>query len=135
MIVLGKSWVKTEGKTFDSVEAVTQSTPEEFRPIPGFPDYLVSNYGKFRSLRSGNTLSGTLDPSGHVSVGASNANGKKVLKASRVVAEVFLGPANGRLVRHRNGNNSDNRLNNLEYVEHIGCIARATRKDKGSTRT
>jgi hypothetical protein len=33
----------------------------------------------------------------------------------QLVAEAFLGPANGRIVRHRNNNGLDNRLENLTY--------------------
>jgi len=92
----------------------------EWRSIPGFDDYLVSDKGKIFSLntKGARFLKQTTTPAGYLVVGLSlkykNFYKKKILKVHRLVMLAFNGQS--RLtVNHKNGIKTDNRLENLEY--------------------
>lgn len=55
----------------------------------------------------------------------------------RLIAETFLGPSEGRQVNHRNGDRSDNRLENLEWVtcseNHLHSYRELSRKEHAHT--
>lgn len=82
----------------------------EWRPIPSFPSYIVSEYGDV--MRTGGRLRPTGKPlkpwlrkDGYRSYGL-RRDGKKIdTNAHQVVAEAFLGPApfSGAMVRHIDG--------------------------------
>lgn len=107
----------------------TESQQEEFRLVPGFTNYRVSNFGnverwykgdktgrKDRSQPSWKHLNGTVVKSGHVAV---------ILRINlisyrryihRLVLEAFIGPRpQGLVCCHNNGNPADNRLCNLRW--------------------
>lgn len=90
---------------------------EQWRLVPGWPEYEVSDLGSVRSLRSGRTMRvHALPHTGHMNVklkrsGAVMSNGVHVL-----VAAAFIGPRpEGMEVCHNNGDPNDNRLANLRY--------------------
>ena len=102
--------------------------PEEWRAIPGFPEYEASSLGRIRSVyRTINYSNGRvvhakqriLKPtksSGYYSVNLSRNNKQKSTKVHVLVAAAFLGENPGGLdVRHKNGCRTDNRAENLEY--------------------
>lgn len=102
--------------------------PEEWRVIPGFPEYEASSLGRIRSVsRTINYSNGRvvhakqriLRPtmsSGYYSVNLSRANKSTSTKVHILVAAAFLGLNPGGLdVRHKNGCRTDNRAENLEY--------------------
>lgn len=102
--------------------------PEEWRAIPGFPEYEASSLGKIRSVdrtisysngRIVHAKQRILKPtksSGYYSVNLSRNNKKKSTKVHILVAAAFLGENPGGLdVRHKNGRRTDNRVENLEY--------------------
>lgn len=105
----------------------------EWTPIPSHPGYEITRDGKVRSVdrtsvdkngRSrelkGRELSSSLAGTkterhpGYYMVGL-GATIKRTVHS--LVAETFLGPAEGRHVRHLNGDPTDNRLENLAYDE------------------
>jgi HNH endonuclease/NUMOD4 motif len=91
---------------------------EEWRDIDGFPMYEVSNLGRVR--RKAQVLKPGKIPSGHLTVALCSGSGRpKSMYVHRLVASAFVTNNEGRkLVNHRNGNPSDNRLSNLEWVTH-----------------
>ena len=102
--------------------------PEDWRAIPGFPEYEASSLGRIRSVcRTINYSNGRvvhakqriLKPtksSGYYSVNLSRNNKQKSTKVHVLVAAAFLGENPGGLdVRHKNGCRTDNRAENLEY--------------------
>ena len=102
--------------------------PEEWRVIPGFPEYEASSLGRIRSVdRTINYSNGRVvhakqrilrptKSSGYYSVNLSRNNKPTSTKVHVLVAAAFLGLNPGGLdVRHKNGCRTDNRAENLEY--------------------
>ncbi len=91
---------------------------ESWQPIIDFPSYDVSNFGKVRSRvrkngclklsrTSGNYLKVTLYPGG------------KTHLVHRLVAQAFISNSHGLTdVNHKDGNKSNNRVENLEWMSH-----------------
>lgn len=104
---------------------------EEWRDIPEYEGlYQVSNQGRVRSLPrvvirsngtplsvSGRTLKAAPNSGGYLCVGLSKADKQWVPRVHILVAQTFIGqrPA-GYDINHKNGDKTDNRAENLEYV-------------------
>lgn len=89
---------------------------ERWRPVVGFDDlYEVSNMGRVRSRRR--MLKPFLSLKGGYPQVTLSRVGKKYLRNShKLVAAAFIGPCpRGQEVRHRDGNASNPRLDNLRY--------------------
>ena len=92
---------------------------EEWRNIPGYSGYMVSNNGKIKSMNYNNTKKEKImDPSpwgGYYKVRIPGDNGVyKNFQIHRIVASVFLGDSDLE-VNHKDGNKLNNKLDNLEY--------------------
>jgi len=89
---------------------------EEFKPVSGYPNLIVSNYGYINNTKTGRTLYGTVDCAGYTKVKLCR-NGKcKTSSMHRVVAEHFIpNPENKPEVNHL-GEKSDNRAWMLEWT-------------------
>jgi hypothetical protein len=100
---------------------------EEWRPVPGFPNYEVSSEGRVRSLDHvvwGGPRAGFYTKKGRMlRPGAASHNYPTVVlgrgntrTVHSLVAEAFIGPyPPGQEVRHKDGDRSNPRLENLEY--------------------
>lgn len=96
---------------------------EEWRDIPNYPNYQVSNLGNVRSithydalgrLRHGITKKLKKHPKGYLSVVLRHSDLKLV---HRLVAMAFLGDLSKSLdVNHKDGNKQNNVVGNLEWV-------------------
>jgi len=102
---------------------------EAWKKIPGYPDYEVSDLARVRSYKGVNQnaplrkvprLMRTRIPAdGYPRVTLQNREGRKVVRQVHLlVARAFLGPANGRIVLHKNGKSTIPRLSNLRYGSH-----------------
>ena len=96
-------------------------TEVEWRDVVGYEGrYKVSNHGDICSLITGKTLRPGKQSRGYLSVGlydGSSPKKQRSLLVHRIVTEAFLGKAPDSIqVNHKNGNKSDCRLENLEYV-------------------
>ena len=95
---------------------------EIWRPIP-LPDcegYEVSSHGRVRNAVRGNTFHPTPDKNGRRTVCIFNSRNHYV---SRLVAAAFLGVSE-RLVIHKDGNLSNDHLDNLKYETYSEVITR-----------
>ena len=95
-------------------------TTEEWRPIPGFPAYQVSDLGRVSSTKYGDVriLRGTVGGNGYRSVQLYPDGARPVQRTVHsLVAEVFHGPkpSEHHEVRHLNGNRLDCRATNLQW--------------------
>ena len=87
---------------------------KEWRPIPGYPGYEASSDGDIR--RSNLVLTQYSDQKGYRRLKLS-IDGRRVTRLTApLVAAAFCGPKpEGEVVRHKNGDQRDNRASNLEY--------------------
>ncbi|WP_426235841.1 NUMOD4 motif-containing HNH endonuclease [Pararhizobium sp. DWP1-1-3] len=99
---------------------------EEWKDIPGWPDYAVSNFGQVMRIakpkrgrgRVGAILKARIPGGGsYPAVNLSEAGLSTQWYVHRLVAHVFLGPCpEGEEVNHIDGNKLNPRLDNLEYL-------------------
>lgn len=91
---------------------------EEWRRLPDFPDYEVSNIGKVRSLKRGKQriLKDRPDGSGYYQVVLCKDGKEYSHKVHRLVAMLFLtNTENKQQIDHINRNIIDNRVENLRW--------------------
>lgn len=100
---------------------------EAWKPVPGFPSYEVSDYGRVRSFRKRirrgwiavDTPQSILRQSKgdrHPSVGLYSDGRQYQRRIASLVLLAFISPPpEGMSFYHDNGDPSDNRLENLEY--------------------
>jgi hypothetical protein len=123
----------------------TPSGIEEWRPVPGFPGYEVSTEGRIRSYLRLSTPGGEprllkqqLASNGYLSVilaGPGNYRSKKKFVVHRIVLSAFdRAPKDGEEADHLNGDRSDNRLGNLQWVTRRENHLRRTKR-AGKMRT
>lgn len=105
---------------------------EEWRSIPDWEGYyLISEYGKCKSVRRSGTVGGVVKNAtskGYLRVLLS-ANGKrKPISIHRAVALAFVpNPKNYPNVNHKDGNKKNNHYTNLEWCDHKMNALHATR--------
>jgi hypothetical protein len=110
---------------------------ENWKQIEGFKNYMVSDLGNVKSVDhetfgsatnqhvsytrkfKGRLLKPGKNSAGYFVVRLSNEGKLKLFNIHKLVAHAFLGPCpEGKEVDHRNGNQLDNRSENLQYLTH-----------------
>lgn len=104
---------------------MTDTTPaEEWRPIPGYPDYEASNLGRIRSMKTGpgtrgrgHILAANPSKDGYLRVNMRVAGKGRVVRVHRLVLLAFKGePAEPNLHGcHCDGDRTNNQLWNLRW--------------------
>src|SRR5687768_3291291 len=103
---------------------------EQWKPIPGWECYEISNQGNVRSLPNeivrangfkqtfkGTILKQSTDPSGYLRICVSSQTRKQILRVHRLVATEFIPNPHGHIhIRHKDDNRLNNHMNNLEWV-------------------
>lgn len=98
---------------------------ERWRRVPNFEDYLVSSFGRVVSIKCGSRKIRKLckhKRDGYLALHLCSGNKTKRFTAHRLVMLAFVG-ASKKIVNHKNGIKTDNRLENLEY-----CTSAANNK-------
>ncbi len=84
--------------------------------IKDYPNYEVSSKGNIRNITTLNILKSSLR-NGYPSVSLSKDGKSKTVNIHRIVASVFLGE-NNLIINHKDGNKTNNILENLEWVSY-----------------
>ena len=118
----------TPNKDVDSKEN------EIWKRIPGHSKYMISSEGQILSLRYARCLKPRLRGEGYLRVALDK---KKEYYVQVLMAKTFLGEPPSHLenpvVNHKNGDKSDNRLENLEWAEFADNIVHAHKTGLNTT--
>jgi hypothetical protein len=92
--------------------------PGDWREIPEWPGYFASRDGAVLGRRNGGRpLTPERDRQGYLCYRVGHPKARRRLQASHAVLLAFVGPRpTGHQAAHLNGNNQDNRLENLAWV-------------------
>lgn len=92
---------------------------EEWKEVPGWPGYLVSDHGRMWGRRGRELDPTTNRKNGYRYVGLAKGDGSggnTSFNVHRLVLEAFVGPRpDGMLCRHLDGDPSNNHLSNLSW--------------------
>jgi hypothetical protein len=90
---------------------------EQWRTVPSFSDYMVSDHGRVRHRRvNAPVLKGSYDKDGYHRVGLNGCT----IRVHTIVAETFHGPRpEGFECAHLDGNCRNNAAANLAWVPHV----------------
>lgn len=94
---------------------VIQFVNEEFRPIEGHEDFLISNYGRVYSRKTGCIMNEFPNQQGYLQCNIDRVP----TKIHRLVAQAFIpNPENKKCVNHISGRKTNNYVENLEWCTH-----------------
>ena len=106
----------------DLQKQVIQFVNEEFRPIEGHEDFLISNYGRVYSNKVGCIMNEFPDQNGYLQCNIDRIP----TKIHRLVAKAFIpNPENKKCVNHISGRKTNNYVENLEWCTHSENVKHA----------
>jgi hypothetical protein len=96
---------------------MTSTESHEWRIIPGFPDYEVSDHGLIGKISTGRLMSTSQTQFGHIKVSLINDTGRHSVSVARLVASAHVPAPRPRCdaVILLNGDLSDVRASNLAW--------------------
>ena len=104
---------------------------EEWQDVLGFEElYQVSSFGNVRTIKKGEAeMSQQENRNGYMTVHLRDKGVERRAMVHRLVAEAFIPNPNGfRDVNHKNGDKSDNRVENLEWTSHADNMTHSFRE-------
>jgi len=92
-------------------------TKEVWKSVIGYEDlYEISSFGRLRSKKDGRIKERTPNEDGYVKITLRKENGVETRFIHIFVAEAFLEKKAGCVINHIDGDKTNNRVENLEYV-------------------
>ena len=89
---------------------------EKYIVINEFDNYGISNLGNIKNLKKGNILTPYLNKNGYLTYTFCQNGVKKTFRIHRLVALYFIdNPNNLPYVNHKDGNKTNNKVENLEW--------------------
>ena len=99
---------------------------ELFKPVDGYDNYLVSNFGNIKNSKTNRILKLKNDSKGYKLINLYKNGKSKTFTVHRLVGNAFLeNPDNKEMIDHIDENKANNNVKNLRW---------ATRKDNGYNR-
>ena len=96
---------------------------EEWRPIEGFENYLVSDQGRVMNAKTGRILKPHDNGNGYYQTQLWKNNKPYNKRVNRLVADAFIpNPEGLKTVNHINEIKTDNRVTNLEWMSHADNV-------------
>lgn len=87
----------------------------EYRILEHFSDYRVNRYGVVQSSKSGSwTELKQTKRNGYLKVNLCKNGKVHSINVNNIVGDAFMGRQPGQIYNHKNGNKTDNRVDNLE---------------------
>lgn len=93
---------------------------EEWRTIPNYENYLISNKGRIYNIKYHRELTRSIATHGYLQVGLSKNGVTKLFLIHRLVMKIFnpIEDYHKYDVNHIDGNKQNNNLDNLEWISH-----------------
>ena len=90
---------------------------ETWKPIPEHKTYLCSTTGKVKSLKTNKILKDSTSSRGYIEYCFSENGVRHVVFGHQLVAKTFIqNPENKKQINHKDGDKTNNNVNNLEWV-------------------
>ena len=97
---------------------------EEFKPVYGFDNYLVSNYGNIKNCKTNRILKLQNHPKGYKLIYLSKKGKVKNFRVHRLVGIAFLeNPDNKEMIDHIDNNPANNNVKNLRWCSQKDNLA------------
>jgi len=106
------------GQTLNNVVKQYKGNAMEWKVITGYPDYAINSIGQVKSLRFNRILKNSVNNSGYHYVNLMDNKQRKTTAIHKLVLEHFgcPKPFEMAVVDHKDGNKTNNTLDNLEWV-------------------
>ena len=90
---------------------------EKWKIVEGYENYKISTYGRIMNIITNNLLKPTKTENGYMQINLCKFKKYKGMRIHRLVAGAFIpNPSNYPEVNHKDGNKSNNKVENLEFV-------------------
>ena len=107
---------------------------EEFLPIDGYDNYIVSNFGNVKNSKTNRILKLQNHPKGYKLIDLSKKGKVKNFRVHRLVGKAFLeNPDNKEMIDHIDNNPANNNVKNLRWATSKNNLANQGKQKNNTT--